>query len=154
MSQNGAFGIGQWRGARLDRLRAQYGRAPSFQQQLQFMLQELHGGDPGGAAVRRQTTAAGVASSYISQFMRPQGKFIASAGRYEHQADLNNDLARARNFLAAHSAAVGQTGGNVTVTVHAPGHPDPHKVAHKTASAVKKVAQGRSRVANANGGLN
>lgn len=68
---NGAFGIGQWRGDRLKRLRARYGANPSLQQQLEFLDWELKGGDHGGAAVLGQTSASGTLSAYVHSFMRP-----------------------------------------------------------------------------------
>jgi hypothetical protein len=69
-----AYGIGQWRGPRLARLRAIFGKRPSLDQQLQFLLLELRGGgDVGGAAVESQSTLSGVIKSYIHDFMRPSG---------------------------------------------------------------------------------
>jgi Phage tail lysozyme len=69
-----AYGIGQWRGPRLARLRAMFGKRPTLDQQLRFLLLELRGGgDVGGAAVESQSTLSDVIKSYIHNFMRPSG---------------------------------------------------------------------------------
>ncbi len=69
-----AYGIGQWRGPRLARLRSIFGKRPSLDQQLQFLLLELRsGGDIGGAAVESQSTLSDVIKSYIHDFMRARG---------------------------------------------------------------------------------
>lgn len=75
----GAYGLGQWRGERLRRLRARYGRNPTAEQQIEFLMWELEGGDPGGASVLRSGTADEALSNYIGLsagansfgFMRP-----------------------------------------------------------------------------------
>lgn len=71
MAQNGAFGLGQWRGDRQKALFAKYGNRPTQMQQLEFLLWELRGGDRGGAAVLGQQNAAGALQSYVQDFMRP-----------------------------------------------------------------------------------
>lgn len=90
-----AYGIGQWRGSRLARLRSIFGKRPSLDQQLQFLLLELRGGgDVGGAAVESQSTLSDVIKSYIHDFMRPSG------------TDELGDLSRSGlSGLAASSAA-------------------------------------------------
>jgi hypothetical protein len=70
-SANGAFGLGQWRGPRLRELFRRYGRNPTRQQQLEYLAWELNGGDQGGAAVKRATTADGALLAYVNAFMRP-----------------------------------------------------------------------------------
>lgn len=108
MAKNGAFGIGQWRGSRAKSLFAQYGRAPTLEQQMAFLVSELHGGDPGGAAVKRQTTADQTLLAYILKFMRPQG------ARNEHYMDAVRDVQRGRNALAGR----GGTTNIGTINVH------------------------------------
>lgn len=100
----GAFGIGQWRGDRLKRLRAKYGPNPTLQQQLDFLDWELKGGDAGGKGVMSATTAEGALSAYIGGpgwgFMRPD-----AAGR---MGDMNRGMAWLRG-------RGGSTGGAQTV---------------------------------------
>jgi Phage tail lysozyme len=99
----GAFGIGQWRGARLDRLRERYGPNPSLEQQVEFLVGELRGGDPGGHKVLGQADEAAVLRSYINDFMRPaQG------------AETSGDLARGM-------AALGRAGEQVPGAAEAAG---------------------------------
>ena len=73
----GAFGIGQWRGERLKRLRARYGQNPTLQQQLEFLLSELRGGDRGGASVLAAQSTQDAMVAYLRDFMRP-GTGLAS----------------------------------------------------------------------------
>ena len=94
MAANGAFGIGQWRGARKRALFAKYGHAPTWQQQAAFMLSEIHGGDAGGQSVLEAHSAGGAMVAYLQNFMRPQG------AHNEHMQDLINDIRRGRGFLA------------------------------------------------------
>lgn len=101
----GAFGIGQWRGDRLKRLRARYGPNPTLQQQLEFLDWELKGGDPGGKGVLQATTAEGALSAYIGGpgwgFMRPD-----AAGRL-------GDMRRGMAYLGGRGPAA--AGGGQTV---------------------------------------
>lgn len=101
----GAFGIGQWRGDRLKRLRARYGPNPTLQQQLEFLDWELKGGDPGGKGVLQATTAEGALSAYIGGpgwgFMRPD-----AAGRL-------GDMRRGMAYLGGRAGA--GAGGGQTV---------------------------------------
>jgi hypothetical protein len=75
MAENGAFGIGQWRGGRQKALFGKYGRNPSADQQLAFLISELKGGDPGGRGVMNSSSAEDALSNYIGGdnwgFMRP-----------------------------------------------------------------------------------
>lgn len=71
MAANGAFGIGQWRGPRLAALRKRYGAAPTRQEQLEFLVGELKGGDRGGKAVLSTSSPAAALEAYIRAFMRP-----------------------------------------------------------------------------------
>lgn len=97
----GAYGIGQWRGARLAELRRRYGQHPTMQQQLDFLLWELNGGDSGGAAVRRQSTARGTSRAYIDAVMRPGA---GAAGDYR-RADRYLARAGPTPGIAARAAA-------------------------------------------------
>lgn len=86
--KSGAFGIGQWLGARKRGLFAKYGPNPSHDQQMAYLVWELNGGDHGGAAVRGQNTAEGTLNAYIRNFMRP------AAG-----AETTGDLSRGMGIL-------------------------------------------------------
>lgn len=68
---SGAYGIGQWLGARKTALFAQYGSSPTLQQQLDFLVSELYGGDRGGPAVLSQSNPLDILTAYITKFMRP-----------------------------------------------------------------------------------
>jgi hypothetical protein len=106
----GAYGIGQWRGPRLKKLRERYGRAPTMAQQLEFLHWELQGGDVGGASVRRSTTEQEALRNYIGSsgpnafgFMRP------APG-----AEVEGDLRRGQAALNAYKGTGART---TTVTV-------------------------------------
>lgn len=66
-----AVGLGQWLGDRRAKLLARYGDTPTRQQQLDFMWEELQGGDAGGRAVLSATDERAVLDAYIRKFMRP-----------------------------------------------------------------------------------
>lgn len=109
---SGAMGIGQWLGPRKKALIGRYGANPTLDQQLQFLLWELQGGDHGGAAVRGQTTAGGTMEAFINRFMRPA-----------RGAETAGDLRRGYNFLgggasrsARPGAPLGGNGGSSSVT--------------------------------------
>ena len=97
-SANGAFGIGQWRGDRLRRLFATYGRNPTLDQQMAFLLSELRGGDPGGASVIGASSAAAALWAYASRFMRPD---LPGEGHRHAMEDFN----RGRGLIGAGSAS-------------------------------------------------
>lgn len=71
MAKDGAFGIGQWRGDRLKRLFSRYGRSPSLQQQIEFLIWELRGGDGGGKDVLDSGSSDEALVNYVRKFMRP-----------------------------------------------------------------------------------
>jgi hypothetical protein len=85
---SGAYGIGQWLGARKAALFAQYGTSPSLQDQLDFLVSELNGGDRGGPVVLAQSNPLDVLTAYITKFMRP------AAG-----AETTGDIARGTAFI-------------------------------------------------------
>lgn len=161
--KSGAFGIGQWLGPRLKALRAQFGPNATFDQQLQFLVQELKGGDRGGAAVLRSQNSQDAAAAYINKFMRP------AAG-----AETTGDLSRASGALAmlgpsidpgltggAGAAVAGQSTDNSRssnihsdvqinrIEVTAPAGADPKQFGAKIAAAVRT----QPFVAMANAGL-
>lgn len=96
---SGAYGIAQWLGDRKKRLFALYGQHPNLQQQLAFLVWELHGGDPRGTAAvsAAPNTAGGTAAAFIGGFERPG-------------AGYGGDIGRSNAALAAHppNAYIGQ----------------------------------------------
>lgn len=68
---NSAHGIGQWRGPRWAALTARYGPHPSPDQEVDFLISELKGGDKGGPSVLGAGNARDAFMAYITQFMRP-----------------------------------------------------------------------------------
>lgn len=90
---SGAFGIGQWLGPRKKALISRYGPNPTLQQQLEFLVFELKGGDHGGAAVRGAGDADSALMAYIYRFMRPDA--LGAAG----------DMRRGRTVLGGRAPA-------------------------------------------------
>jgi len=74
-AKSGATGIEQLLGPRLASFRKRYGlkagQNGTFDQQSDFLISELKGGDRGGAAVLGSGSSAEAASNYITKFMRP-----------------------------------------------------------------------------------
>lgn len=83
---SGAFGIGQWLGPRKKELFRRFGRNPSMEQQLDFLVWELRGGDHGGKSVLGAADEAEALRRYIVDFMRP------AAGK-ETTGDLQRGMA-------------------------------------------------------------
>jgi Phage tail lysozyme len=73
---SGAFGIGQWLGSRLASLQAQFGTAPTFDQQLQFLDSELPGQASGIATMTDQQAAY---NAWGALFERPSPTDLAKA---------------------------------------------------------------------------
>jgi len=76
----GAYGLGQLRGPRLEALRQKFGDNPTKLQQLEHLWSELQGGDRGGKSVLAAQTEQDVLSAYVGEtradgtgwgFMRP-----------------------------------------------------------------------------------
>lgn len=151
MADNGAFGIGQWRGLRAQNLFAKYGKAPSLHDQLDFLVSELRGGDAGGSSVLGTKDTDMALLAYIWKFMRPQG------AHNEHYMDAVNDVARGRRaygggarLAVPHNVRNSQSHtethiGSVTVTTQAT---DASGIARDIGPAIKK----RTLVGNANSG--
>lgn len=74
--ESGAYGLGQWLGPRLKRLRQRYGKNPTAAQQIEFLMWEINGGDAGGASVRGGSSVSDTTMRYLRDFMRP-GKGLA-----------------------------------------------------------------------------
>lgn len=145
---SGAFGIGQWLGPRKTELFRRYGRNPTLDQQLEFLIWELKGGDQGGAAVRNQSTAAGTLDAYIRKFMRP-------AAGAETMGDLRRGMAVLGGGAPVGLAASGGGGGAVSqttsvgqVTIYTPAT-DADGIARDMRGALAK----RGLVVQANTGL-
>lgn len=72
--KSGAFGIGQWLGSRKAELFRRYGQHPTLGNQIEFLLWELHGGDPGhgGKYIGAQNSSLGALRAMIEKFERPK----------------------------------------------------------------------------------
>jgi hypothetical protein len=144
--KSGAFGIGQWLGDRKQRLFARYGRNPSQQQQMEYLVWELNGGDHGGRAVRGQQTAEGTLNAYIRNFMRP------AAGR-ETAGDLTRGMGILGGRMPTAMAAGGGSSSNTTtvgqITVYVP-NGDPDSIAGGLRGAIAK----RGLVVQSGSGMN
>lgn len=149
-----AFGIGQWLGGRQKALFKKYGAAPSLDNQVQFLADELHGtagdGEKGGRSVLRGVTSQDVLIRYLRDFMRPQG------AHGEHMNDLRSDIARgeaARRYAYTHNSGGGHKGHTTNIhTVHVNTNP---QTAEQLAKDVQARAARRRRlvIQSANRGL-
>lgn len=120
-----AFGLEQLLGPRLEGLRARFGTHADWQQQLDYLLSELRGGDKGGAAVMGAHSVEDIMSKYLSAFMRPGD-------------GLSGDLARGHRFLAGNPfGSTVQINQHTTINVH--GVKDPAEAAHRTAAEQDRV---------------
>jgi hypothetical protein len=141
MAANGAFGIGQWRGPRQRALFAKYGRSPKLHEQMDFLISELKGGDPGGASVMGQTTADHALLAYIYNFMRPGAGALG-------------DVRRGRSLLAgARPGHIGRGGASHNVTI---GHVTVNTKATTPAGTAKDMSKEmwrRALLMNANTGM-
>lgn len=124
-----AFGIGQWRGPRLAALIARYGPNPTLDQQLEFMLWELRGGDPGGSSVLSSKSASQAGVNYLSQYMRPG-------------AGIGGDLTRlSRALQSGSNQAASFSGSGVSITQNNTNNiygEDPHKTASLVSSSMTR----------------
>jgi len=128
---SGAFGIGQWLGSRKRELFAEFGPNPNLAQQLQFMLQELRGGDRGGAAVRNAVDAMSTMGAYVQSFMRPG-------------AGTMGDLDRGSRFLGsqgpwASAGAAGAPSFNQKTEINISGSHDPERAGRVVADSQDRV---------------
>ena len=106
-TKSGAFGIGQWLGGRKKGLFRRYGPNPNMQQQMEYLLWELRGGDAGGASVLGSGSAGAAGYNYITRFMRP------AAG-----AETTGDLSRVRQFLGSRAPISGGAPSGTGSTVN------------------------------------
>lgn len=144
----GAYGLGQWRGARLRALRAKYGQNPTFDQQLEFMLHEIRNGDAGGGAAAGPHiggSSAGAARGMIDRFYRPgsgaAGDY-ARAGRYIGQPGAIGARGAASGGGGNQSTSIGQ------IVIYSAAT-DAEGIAHDMRGALAK----RGLVVQANTGL-
>lgn len=118
----GAYGIGQWRGARLNALRTMFPGDKghiSVEHQLEFMLGELRGKDKGGASVLGARDAHGAMLAYLRDFMRPGAGLFGDVSRGSHalagtqitiQQMTINGVKDAANVPAAMGSAINRNG--------------------------------------------
>lgn len=77
---SGAYGIAQWLGPRRKALFSKYGNNPTFNQQLEFILEELNGPEKRALDDLLSTTSiADATRSFTSMFERPSKKEIESS---------------------------------------------------------------------------
>lgn len=141
--QHRAVGVGQLLGDRRTEFLKKYGNNFTFENELEFMVHELKGGRQKGDSVIRAGSRDAALVAAVKNFFRPREGYETA-----------RDIAAGRAFLARfNSAQAKKHRTNITVHVHANGHSDPHKIAHKTGQAVKKALAGGSNVVNANSGI-
>ncbi len=111
-----AVGVGQWLGPRRKKLLDRFGPNPTLAQQMAFLVEELKGGDRGGASVRGSGTAEETLSNYIGGetwgFMRPGNEGRASDMRRGYKY-----LGRGPSRPAGPGRAPAEAAGSSTVTV-------------------------------------
>lgn len=125
---SGAMGIGQWLGPRKRRLLERYGPNPNMMQQMEFLLWELRGGDPGGRSVLSADNEMTAMQNFVTNFGRPQGK------NWEHLRDWQRDVTVGGQYIAAHNR-----GHSVTVNVDARGHSNPRAIEQAARNGVHKA---------------
>lgn len=136
-----AIGVGQLLGTRRKAFLAKYGPHFTFENELEWMVHELRGGDPGGKSVLSAGSSDAAIIAAVTRFYRP------APGH-----ETAGDIARARAFLQHYRAAAAK-GHKVNVTVYADTQSRGHDIARKTGSAVKKALAGGPNVVNANSGV-
>jgi hypothetical protein len=119
---HGAYGLGQWRGARLRELLRRYGPNPTEAQQLDYLVWELRGGDSGGRSVLGSSSSEAALRAYVNNFMRPGA--AGAAG------DMRRGLAALSQY-----GGQGVTLAQTTVTI---GRVD----VHTAATDARGIAQG------------
>lgn len=125
---SGAYGLGQWLGARKRALFARFGDHPSVAQQLEFMWSELNGGDRGGKSVLSSRTFEEALMNYIKNFMRPD-----LPGQHK---GFDTDWRNANKWAAANAVQLSQK-----TDIHVHGANDPHATANAVANAQDRVNQ-------------
>lgn len=136
---SGAFGLGQWLGPRKRELFRRYGPNPTAAQQIEFLMWELNGGDPGGRSVLAQGTRQGALSAYVADFMRPG---IGAAG------DMRRGMAilGGRPMPSGSGVPITNTTSVGQIIVYSP---DPQKAGENVREAIGK----RGLVVQANTGM-
>ena len=133
---SGAAGYGQWLGPRKAELIRRYGPNPTPDQQLDFMVWELKGGDHGGKSVLAAGDDAQALNAYVRQFMRP------AAG-----AETTGDLSRGMQALGRGGENIAPDGAR---GADAPDAPDPAQ-AELTAAQAAEAADLEARRARLDG---
>lgn len=104
----GAWGLGQWRGSRLDDFKARYGRDvwnSSFDEQIDFIDFELRQGKEQRAGRKMKgRSSRGVLESYILDYMRP-------AAGYETTSDLERGNRALQNMTTIGTVNIYATPG-------------------------------------------
>lgn len=148
---SGAYGIGQWLGARKRALFAKYGPNPSLQQQLDFMWSEMQGGDRGATVgvteIQRAGSSGAAAKAMIDRFYRPGPGAPGDYARAAHALG----TPRAGATIAAGASGSGSTNQTTSVgqIVVYSAATDADGIAHDMRGALAK----RGLVVQANTGL-
>jgi len=139
---SGAFGIGQWLGPRKRELFRRYGRNPTLDQQLEFLVWELKGGDHGGKDVLRAGSAQAALNAYITKFMRPAAGAETSGDLRRGGAALARMSGRGAAPLSAPPMAA-NSGGGTSISQETNINVAPGPNAEETA---RRVAAEQSRI--------
>jgi hypothetical protein len=95
-----AIGIGQLLGDRRDAIIKRYGPRPNLDQQLEFMLWELRGGDQGGKSVLNSGNTSEAFQNMITKFYRPQGR------NWENMDAWRGDMRRGAKALQQYAGSL------------------------------------------------
>lgn len=120
---SGAYGIAQWLGPRLKKLRARYGNGKiSVSDQMDFLISEIDGGDAGGASVRNSSNYAEALSNFIGLY-DPKHQHGGSFGfeRPDWTGRLG-DMRRAGAYRPGSGGGAGATSNSSTVNINGPIH--------------------------------
>lgn len=133
-AKNGAFGLGQWRGSRLQELFRRYGQHPTFEQQEEFLRWEAtEGGDKGSAAFMRSHGVQQATWAYDVALMRPD---LPGAGHTQALGDFNRSQAY---YLQSGGTGDSDNSISQTTTITVNGATDADKTAQAIGSAQQKI---------------
>lgn len=90
---SGAYGLAQWLGSRKTALLSKYGKNPTFDQQLEFLWDELQGSENASLkALMATSTYEAATDSFMRNFERPSKKEMADS--------INRRIKYAKSLLA------------------------------------------------------
>lgn len=149
--KSGAYGIAQWLGIRQAKFRRVIGKdlkGSSLDDQIRYLLWELHGGDPGGIPTLAARGEADILETFLRRFER------AGAG-YETDRDRRvgmSYLGGARTAVRGGRHVVHQTThvGEITINLTGDNRADGKRLIDEARREIHR----RGLVTQANGGLN